>query len=176
MMDPAIWFAWIKVAAFITGLCFGGFAVGTTSWVWLRKQLLTAFACWLATLGTVMIGMSIWQSIQIEGAGFNAILAKLEENNERLAGVERQTSQLASATDVMEGAMLSTVEAFDKTTGLLDEIKSASEFVEMGQEFNAELSRLRIQNVESGIKALMELGCSEEEARRIITSLRAIQD
>jgi hypothetical protein len=110
MGDPASWFEWIKVAAFIIGLCFGGFAVGSTSWVWLRKQLLTVSACWLATLGTGMIGMSIWQSIQIEGVGFKAILSEILRSQEAykkdldasLAALEKQSEQLASTANMAE--------------------------------------------------------------------------
>jgi hypothetical protein len=103
------------VAAFIAGLCFGGFAVGSTSWVWLRKQLLTISACWLATLGTGMIGMSIWQSIQIEGVGFKAILADLIKDqkvyNKRIddsvATIAEQSKRLAAAA--AEGSVISEI-------------------------------------------------------------------
>jgi hypothetical protein len=59
MADPANWYEWIKIASFVFGLAFGGLAVGSPSWVWLRKQVLTATAGLLAVLGTLLISMLI---------------------------------------------------------------------------------------------------------------------
>jgi hypothetical protein len=79
MADPANWYEWIKVAAFAFGLAFGGLAIGSPAWVWLRKQLLTATAGLLAVLGTVLISMSIWQSVEIEAAGLRVRIAELTD-------------------------------------------------------------------------------------------------
>jgi hypothetical protein len=84
MGDPANWYPWIELAAFLCGLIFGGFAVGSPSWVWLKRQLLTAPAFGLACLGTFLIGMSVWKSVQIEGPGFKAIIAELENTNQKI--------------------------------------------------------------------------------------------
>jgi hypothetical protein len=39
--DPLSWYPWIKVFAFIVGVFAGGCAFSSTSWVWLKKQILT---------------------------------------------------------------------------------------------------------------------------------------
>ncbi len=91
---------WIRVAAFICGLVVGALAVASTSIVWLRKSLLTVTACWLASLGTVLIGMSIWQTVEIEGHGFRARLAEIEERTRELetakAALDKKVAFLAT--------------------------------------------------------------------------------
>jgi hypothetical protein len=188
MGDPASWFEWIKVAAFITGLCFGGFAVGSTSWVWLRKQLLTISACWLATLGTGMIGMSIWQSIQIEGVGFRAILAEFIKGQEayeknldnRLIALTKHSELLAAAANAMENATLSTMTAVDKgveTLETIQEIKGRQTVPDDRVRTREEWNSIVLGGINDVTKALIEAGYSEEEVRRITEKIvRAMSD
>jgi hypothetical protein len=77
MSDPANWYEWIKISAFVAGIVFGGFAVASPSWVWLKKQLMPVAAVWLAGVGMVLISMSIWQSVEIEGPGLKLRIAEL---------------------------------------------------------------------------------------------------
>jgi hypothetical protein len=97
MLDPANWYEWIKVSAFVAGIVFGGFAVGSPSWVWLTKQLMPAVAGYLATLGVVLISMSIWQSVEIEGPGLRLKMAELAEALALQSDVIRANAKLTLA-------------------------------------------------------------------------------
>ena len=92
MSDPTNWYEWIKVAAFVFGLMFGGLAVGSPSWVWLKKQVLSTTAGWLATLGAGLISMSIWQSVEVEGPGFKAKIAELDNALKTANALARQNA------------------------------------------------------------------------------------
>jgi len=83
-MRLEIWSECIKIAAFIGGLGIGTFAVGSPAWVWLKKQKLSNQACWLATVGALLVSMSIWQSVEIEGPGFKAQIAELQSQNNQM--------------------------------------------------------------------------------------------
>lgn len=100
--DPTLWYEWIKVGAFIAGLVVGAVAVFSPSWVWLRKQLISTPAVWLATLGTVMVTMSIWQSVQIEGAGFKASITGLQA---RFDALDTATAELSRDIDAVQQAI-----------------------------------------------------------------------
>lgn len=163
MEGVAIWFQYIKLAAFIAGLCFGGFAVGSTSWVWLRKQLITVTACWLATLGTGMIGMSIWQSIQIEGPGFRAVLAELSKHEDRMASLAAQNQELASALNTFSifGVDKENLGDYDRLRAYLAGMK------DLGLQ-SGPWEQVIVETPMSVTKALNAEGYDKEEIERII--------
>jgi hypothetical protein len=100
MYDPAYWYEWIKVAAFVFGLAFGGLAIGSPAWVWLKKQLLTATAGLLAALGTILISMSIWQSVEIEAAGLKLRIAELSKALEAQLALAEEAAPQRSANAI----------------------------------------------------------------------------
>ena len=93
MTEPAFWYGWIKVLAFIAGLSVGAFAVYSPAAVWLRFQELTAAAASLAFVGCIMVGMSIWQSIQLEGPGFKLIMSDIEQIRNKLNDAVREQEE-----------------------------------------------------------------------------------
>src|SRR3712207_4447558 len=96
MSDPAIRMKWIQIGALIIGICFGAFAVASPSWVWLRKQIFSVGAGWLATLGTVLIGSSVWSSIEVSAPGFSADLKSiLNEVRARTEEISKRQEQIA---------------------------------------------------------------------------------
>lgn len=121
--DPSLWYEWIKVGAFIAGLAVGAVAVFSPSWVWLRKQVISNAAVWLATLGTAMVTMSIWQSVQIEGAGFKASITGLQA---RFDALDNATADLARDIDSVQQALArqraSTEQQFDVGWNRIQEV------------------------------------------------------
>lgn len=120
-MTPDDLFDWIKVAAFIAGLVFGGFAVGSTSWVWLKRNLISVAACWLATLGTVMIGMSIWQSLEVSGPGWKAKFDTIASQNRDL---KRMNDVLAARVDTLYQEASVTKRQFDALEAHVASVKA----------------------------------------------------
>jgi hypothetical protein len=130
-----------------------------------------------AVLGTVMIGMSIWQSIQIEGPGFRARLAELEAQL-RGATVElnQAVNSVNSAKEHIEAqnslAQISRVPAQPR----LDLSSWQSDYMGNG------LSQPRDQTIMSGIiaqqklsKALHNNGYSAYEVNRITEIFKCSQ-
>jgi uncharacterized membrane protein YcjF (UPF0283 family) len=174
--DPLAWFPWIKIAAFIVGMFVGSFAVSSTSWVWWKRQVLTVAACWLATLGTGMIGMSIWQSIKIEGAGFSARLGDIEAQlkdtqnelkrtaitaNAATEAIRTQTSQISEQAN--------TVEYWTKA---LKDIKSEGTIVIDPTGATLASEGVLLVNQKDAVKALTDKGYGAKEAQTIIDTIK----
>ena len=88
MLEPAYWYAWIKVLAFLAGVFVGGYAVYSPAWVWLNMQKLKGTAAFLAAIGCLMVGMSIWQSVQLEApGGFKMIMSEIDKMKQVIADV-----------------------------------------------------------------------------------------
>jgi hypothetical protein len=72
------------VLAVIAGVVFGSAATSTACWVWLRKQIFAYEGPALTGAGVVLLGLSIWNSVEfgISSAGMNMKLqAELERQS-----------------------------------------------------------------------------------------------
>lgn len=157
-MAPADFYEWIKVAAFIFGLIFGGFAVFSPSWVYFRRDLLTVWAVVLAALGTTMIGMSIWQSVVIEGPGFSARFAELEEHNRQLqAQLDSNKKQLAE----LKESGVTTVASVD----------AARLQAEISQQLRAEVSQQLRAEVSQQLRTEVSQQLYEEVSRELYATV-----
>jgi hypothetical protein len=65
------------VLAVLAGVVFGAAAISTACWVWLRKQIFAFGASALCGSGVVLLGLSIWHSVEF-GINGNSIPLKLQ--------------------------------------------------------------------------------------------------
>jgi hypothetical protein len=130
MSDPTNWYEWIKLSAFVAGIILGGFAIGSPAWVWLKKQLLTAMACWLATIGMVLISMSIWQSVEIEGPGMKLRIAELSDIVARQSAVIRANAALTLAAAERPRLAYAALETIDTSPAAHPESEALKDYLE----------------------------------------------
>ena len=90
-----MWVFVAKIVAVLFALLFGGFALGATSWVWLRKHMLGVGGTCLAVIGAVLIGSPTWKLIEAK-VEFNRLQLRLEQQAAQIDALQKQV--VASAT------------------------------------------------------------------------------
>ena len=67
------WNAAARVIAIFAGTVFGSLAISVASWVWLRKQIFAYGGSALCAAGVVLLGLSIWHSVEfgVTATGLN---------------------------------------------------------------------------------------------------------
>jgi hypothetical protein len=58
-----------QIIAVLTGIILGTVAIGVACWVWFEKQTFSTGGAILSTIGLVLIGLSIWQSVHVKYGG-----------------------------------------------------------------------------------------------------------
>jgi len=104
----------IENLAFITALVLGAVLLGSACYVYVKNQTFGLGGSCLSGLGVVLVGMSVWQSIDVsfDGNGIKAKLAQVEsvakraESSASQAQAETRTNgqavtQLQSTIDVI---------------------------------------------------------------------------
>jgi hypothetical protein len=89
------------VLAVLAGVLFGCAAISTSCWVWLRKQIFAFGGSALCGSGVVLLGLSIWHSVEfgVSGSGFSLKLqAELERKFQSIdEALQRNSVAIAGA-------------------------------------------------------------------------------
>jgi hypothetical protein len=64
-MDSQAWDLAVKIAPVLVGVVFGSLTIGTACFVWARKHVFGFAGSVLCMAGIVLIGLSIWQSVEL---------------------------------------------------------------------------------------------------------------
>ena len=84
------------VLAVLAGVLFGSAAISTGSWVWLKKQIFAFGGSALCGSGVVLLGLSIWHSVEF-GVSSSSISLKLQAElntiNARIAQLDQGLQQ-----------------------------------------------------------------------------------
>jgi hypothetical protein len=77
-MDSQTWEAVAKIFAIFAGVVFGSVAISSASFVWVRKQVFGYGGSALCMAGVVLLGLSIWHSVEfgVTGNGLSFKAAK----------------------------------------------------------------------------------------------------
>src|SRR4051812_5726549 len=103
-MDSDTLNTFVKIAAIAAGVIFGSTSVGSACFVWVRRQLFGYGGSALCTAGVILIGLSIWHSVEFgvsaTGINFKArveIQRIIEDSNAKLAAdLNNNLMQLAA--------------------------------------------------------------------------------
>ena len=89
------------VLAILAGVLFSCAAISTACWVWLRKQIFAFVGVALCGSGVVLLGFSIWHSVEFGVSGSLKLQAELEQKlktvDTRVAAIEQALQQNAVA-------------------------------------------------------------------------------
>ena len=89
------------VLAILAGVLFSCAAISTACWVWLRKQIFAFVGLALCGSGMVLLGLSIWHSVEFGVSGSLKLQAELEQKlktvDNRVATIEQALQQNAVA-------------------------------------------------------------------------------
>lgn len=83
--------SWLITVVISTALIVGSVSVGTSNVVWFRKQIFGTGGSILTFSGVLLIGLSIWGNIQLEGNGWKLnlkrIASEIKENPEQAMSI-----------------------------------------------------------------------------------------
>jgi hypothetical protein len=118
-MDTDTWTAIARIIAVLAGVVFGSAAISCASWVWLKRQIFAYGGSALCGSGVILLGLSIWHSVEFGMIGTELTLkmqASLENQlhdlstkNDQLAYQLTSIAQLAAATDPVINKKLDTL-------------------------------------------------------------------
>jgi sporulation protein YlmC with PRC-barrel domain len=82
------------VLAVLAGVVFGSGAISTACWVWLQKQIFAFGGSALCGSGVVLLGLSIWHSVEFGVGGVSlklqtAVIQKLQAIDSRIAFMQQ---------------------------------------------------------------------------------------
>jgi hypothetical protein len=84
-MSATVWHQTATIVAIFAGVLFGSAAISSACWVWIKRQLFAYGGSALCFSGVILIGLSIWQSVEFgiteKGMTFKA-QALLEQANQ----------------------------------------------------------------------------------------------
>jgi hypothetical protein len=93
-MEQAFWPTAAQVLAVVAGVVFGSAAISTACWVWLKKQIFAYGGSALCGAGVVLLGLSIWHSVDF-GVTSNGMTLKLQaELDKKLAPIQAQVASI----------------------------------------------------------------------------------
>jgi hypothetical protein len=96
-MDQETWAIIGKVAAVAVSLFFGGFAVGSSSWVWARKHILGWEGLSLAFIGLLLIGSPTWKLIEAK-LEFEKVQFNLKAQQAQIDSLKNQVAAATAAS------------------------------------------------------------------------------
>jgi hypothetical protein len=88
------------VLAVLAGVLFGSAAISTACWVWLQKQIFAFGGSALCGAGVVLLGLSIWHSVEVgvSGGGLSLKLqAEFERQSEAISNLHIQMASVEQA-------------------------------------------------------------------------------
>jgi hypothetical protein len=148
--DPSTWNAATRVIAVLAGVVFGSAAISSACWVWVRRQIFAYGGSALCGSGVILLGLSIWHSVEfgISGTGMTlkmqADLAKqlqllneketalaVQTNNVRqlLATIDEEKAKLEENLKASQDARKSTFAAAQATAQLASSVATTSKLV-----------------------------------------------
>ena len=83
-MDMDIWASIARIFAIFAGVIFGSAAISSACWVWLRKQIFAYGGSALCGSGVILLGLSIWHSVEFGISGTSLTLKMQAELEQRL--------------------------------------------------------------------------------------------
>lgn len=89
MNDPAQWLEWIRVGVLIAGVVFGASTLGCAGWFFIKNRMITSSSLWLSVLGTTLLCLAIWQTIDAKPERLSAEAGISELEKRLLVFVEQ---------------------------------------------------------------------------------------
>lgn len=89
------------ILAVLAGILFGSAAISSACWVWLRKQIFAYGGSALSGAGVVLIGLSIWHSVDVK-VGITSASMKLE--SELRQDIQQQKNSLKTVSETLAAA------------------------------------------------------------------------
>jgi hypothetical protein len=102
-MDNAALTTDAHVLAVVAGVIFGSAAVSSACWVWLRKQIFAYGGSALCGAGVVLLGLSIWHSVEfgVTGSGMSLKL-QAAELEKKLETVSSEIASVSASSTLVE--------------------------------------------------------------------------
>jgi hypothetical protein len=93
-MEQSFWPTAAQVFAVMAGVVFGSAAISSACWVWLRKQIFAYGGSARCGAGVVLLGLSIWHSVEFGVTGSGLTLKLNAELDKRLAPIQEQVASI----------------------------------------------------------------------------------
>jgi hypothetical protein len=136
-----------QVLAVVAGVVFGSAAISTACWVWLRKQIFAYGGSALCGAGVVLLGLSIWHSVDF-GVTSNGLTLKLQaELDKKLAPIQ---AQVASIKEDSASAEKHLAELNEKAVALEKAASDAKAYADFTAEAAQSTSALATAAAETG--------------------------
>jgi tetratricopeptide (TPR) repeat protein len=95
-VDSLTWNDAARITAIFAGVFFGSMAISSASWVWVRKQIFAYGGSALSGAGVILIGLSIWHSVEF-GVTARFLTLKLAQEIASLLQSQREGTGGAAA-------------------------------------------------------------------------------
>jgi hypothetical protein len=136
-----------QVLAVVAGVVFGSAAISTACWVWLKKQIFAYGGSALCGAGVVLLGLSIWHSVDF-GVTSNGLTLKLQaELDKKLAPIQAQVASIKEDSASTEKHL---AELNDKAVALEKAASDAKSYAAFTAEAAQSTSALATAAAETG--------------------------
>jgi hypothetical protein len=92
-MDLTNWTSATRVVAVLAGVLFGSIAISSACWVWIRRQIFAYGGSALCGSGVILLGLSIWHSVEFGVTG-TGISLKMQEELEKQLDIINQKKRM----------------------------------------------------------------------------------
>ncbi len=104
---------------YVVGLVLGTFAIVAACGVWVRKQLFGAGGTVLSLVGLILVGLSVWKSVEISVTE-GTVSVRLERLEQDLAEVTGANLAMAQELEKVANALTTTKQQFVQLTHVLE--------------------------------------------------------
>lgn len=126
-MEHSVWPTAAQVFAVMAGVVFGSAAISSACWVWLQKQVFAYGGSALCGAGVVLLGLSIWHSVDFGVTG-NGLTLKLQADlDKKLEPIE---AQIASFKEDLASTQKRLAELSEKAVALEKVASDAKAYAE----------------------------------------------
>src|SRR4051794_8273125 len=99
--DPGTWTAATRVIAVLAGVVFGSAAISSACWVWVQRQIFAYGGSALCGSGVILLGLSIWHSVELGISGTGMTLKMQAELAQKLQRLDEKETTLATYTNTI---------------------------------------------------------------------------
>ena len=110
------WNTLARVIAILAGVTLGSASISTACWVWLRKQIFAYGGSALCGAGVILLGLSIWHSVEFGVTGTGMTLKMQADLNQQIH--DSVSAAMANATQSLPSDWAANADLVHKTYGL----------------------------------------------------------